>query len=408
MESSIGETDNVFNRDVDSVEAKLRKEGISMDHVTQDFLEGSELGDAASLRQRLANLSSEEAMQLTRRVDQQGNTGLLLASRSGDVELVQVLLSAGSNPNEADGQGVRSLHYAAQFNCTKLAEVLLHACAETNARDDVGETPLMWAAGAGRQSMIRLLVAHQADAWVRNNRGETPLMQASRFGAAGTVQELGQMPGANLEIKDASGRTAHALAVEGGHFDVADVLVKLGAAESSSAPARVLSSVEALHEAAKQGNSVAVSELLGSGKVQADSELEGETALLHAATAGHTLVVEALLSSRADPERTDGFEGETPLWRATLNNRLEVIWLLLEARVDPSRGISKGTVRTPCQLAQGWGFTECAELLRAASGDEEACGPEIHYPWGGPVIEIGRVKSQISNTNGTQAFSAMD
>lgn len=373
--------------DSDKLQETFRDKGVDLRHISQDFLEESELGDAASLKQHLDSLSKEDALQFTRRVDQQGSTGLLLAARRGDVALCEILLNAGANVNDADGQGVRALHYAAGRSRTSLISILLHAHAETDAQDDVGETALFWAAGSGRIASITCLLDAGADAAIKNRRGETALMHASRRGEASAIEVLGRLPGIDLDMLNVVGQSAHALACMNGQRDAAAVLVGLGAKPCSETPLRTLRGIAGFHEAAACGDAEAVREILGRNEVSVDAPFKGETALIRAASAGHTLVVEALLGAHADPERTDDFHGETPLWRAVLYHKIEVVWLLLNAGAEPSARVGG---RTPLDLAESWSYGDISDLLRIKTGGQ-ALGASAHKQttWGGPVPQIG-------------------
>lgn len=374
--------------DSDRLQQTFRDKGIDTRQISQDFLEESELGDAASLKQRLDSLSKEEALQVTRRVDQQGNTGLLLAVRRGDIELCEILLNAGANVNDADAQGVRALHHAAGRIKTSLAEILLAAKAEVDAQDDVGETALFWAAGQGCISSIKCLLDVDADASLKNRRGETALMHASRRGETSAIELLGQLPGAELDLVNTLGQSAHALASINGHQEAIAVLVGLGAKLSSEPAVRTLTGIQGLHEAAAFGDAEAVRGILGRNEVSVDVQFKGETALLRAASAGHTLVVEALLAANADPNRADDFHSETPIWRAVLSHNIEVVWLLLEVGVNASEQI-RG--RSPIDLAESWSYWDIADLLRIKTG-RKPHGPRVHEKstahWGGPVSQI--------------------
>lgn len=379
--------------DSDKLQETFRDKGIDTRHISQDFLEESELGDSTSLKQYLDSLSKEDALQFTRRVDQQGSTGLLLAARRGDVALCDVLLDAGANVNAADGQGVRALHYAAGRSSTSLLGALLRAGAETDALDDVGETALFWAAGSGCVECMQCLLDAGADRAITNRRGETALMNASRRGAVSAIEMLGRLQveegtisAVDLDRENSLGQSAHDLACMNGQYDAAAALVRLGAKPSSDTPVQALSGVSGLHEAAACGDAEAVREILGRNEVSADAPFKGETPLLRAASAGHTLVVEALLDSQADPERPDDFHGETPMWRAVLHHRLEVVWILLNAGAKPSTRVGG---RTPLQLAESWNFGDVADLLRIKTGGK-ALGVSVHEKvhWGGPVPQI--------------------
>jgi len=55
------------------------------------------------------------------------NTPLHNAARSGNIEIVKVLLSAGYDPNAVNAEGFTPLHIAAQAGHVEIAELLLNA-----------------------------------------------------------------------------------------------------------------------------------------------------------------------------------------------------------------------------------------------------------------------------------------
>lgn len=318
-------------------------------------------------------------------VDQQGRTGLLLASRRSDDELAQVLLDTGANPNDADSGGVTALHYAVGRGAMKVVDLLLHCKADADKTDDQGETPLMWASGPSGAAAAAALLAARADPWASTASGRTALMFASGRGDLKAVETLARLQGADLDALDAAGQSAHALALATGHSEVCDLLLQLGASASApgdgasgSAPAggaaqgggRVARLDEALLDAARRGDADAVAALLrrggGETAVDVDAEVGGETALLVAAGAGAGRAVEVLLEARADPNKADAYLQETPLVRAMLSRcSNELLWLLLEARADPSKGDLTG--RTAEAIASSWGDDAAAAILRAAA-----------------------------------------
>ncbi|XP_024891515.1 ankyrin-1-like, partial [Temnothorax curvispinosus] len=64
------------------------------------------------------------------------------AAWKGYVEITEVLLRNGANPNAAGKNGYMPLHYAAQFGKFKIVQLLLDRKADPNIQDDNGKTPL--------------------------------------------------------------------------------------------------------------------------------------------------------------------------------------------------------------------------------------------------------------------------
>jgi len=107
------------------------------------------------------------------------DTALNLAARTGNSEMVRLLLKADADVNAADSGGITPLHDAAFFGNDLVAEILLKAGANVNAigyRDKA--TPLCVAAIHGHLTMVKILLANGADINALDRDGKTPLQCA--------------------------------------------------------------------------------------------------------------------------------------------------------------------------------------------------------------------------------------
>ena len=125
----------------------------------------------------------------------EGATPLLRAAKSGDIEVVRLLLAAGADPHHEMPNGATALMYAAGLgwrNGSPLApsydqgpeeeaiatiELLMEQGVQLNARDEDGNTALHAAVtGRASETIIRFLVTEAgADPSIRNADGLTPL-----------------------------------------------------------------------------------------------------------------------------------------------------------------------------------------------------------------------------------------
>eukprot|EP01102_Stenamoeba_stenopodia_P018824 TRINITY_DN696_c0_g1_i1.p1 TRINITY_DN696_c0_g1~~TRINITY_DN696_c0_g1_i1.p1 ORF type:complete len:798 (+),score=192.75 TRINITY_DN696_c0_g1_i1:215-2608(+) len=107
-----------------------------------------------------------------------GSIPLHVAVASGDIEIVKLLLSLGSDANAKRGDGYTPLHLAAIQNNIEIAKLLV-GCTDINSESRFGTTPLHEAARRGFVSMVELLINHGAEVNAKDNDDMTSLHAAS-------------------------------------------------------------------------------------------------------------------------------------------------------------------------------------------------------------------------------------
>ena len=113
-----------------------------------------------------------------------GNSPIHIAISEGHLGVVRILLEHWMHTQGADGRdphGLTALMLAAAGGDIEMAKVLMDNGAPVNARTDVGTTALMFAAGRGQVAMLRLLLDSGADASLENAHGYTALALAQVF-----------------------------------------------------------------------------------------------------------------------------------------------------------------------------------------------------------------------------------
>ena len=91
-------------------------------------------------------------------------TPLFMAAKSGNAEILDLLVKAGADAASASTLGTTALMLAAASGSADAVKVLLGAGAPVNARDvHQGQTALMFAAASGRAEVIRVLAAAGAE-----------------------------------------------------------------------------------------------------------------------------------------------------------------------------------------------------------------------------------------------------
>ena len=113
----------------------------------------------------------------------------ILSHCSGNLEVAEMLLRYGANPNIRSSHCQGALYVALQKGHPGLASLLLKHGADPIARDDYGQT-LLHVASQRDQKTAQGLLESGVDANSRDNRDTTPLQLASRYGQKHIVQLL--------------------------------------------------------------------------------------------------------------------------------------------------------------------------------------------------------------------------
>ena len=104
------------------------------------------------------------------------NTKLCLAARNGELEMVQLLIEYGADPNNKCFRNQTALHRTVDV---KIAKILMDSGADIEARDKDNNTKLCLAASKGELEMAELLLENGADANTRCANNQTPLHLAA-------------------------------------------------------------------------------------------------------------------------------------------------------------------------------------------------------------------------------------
>ena len=185
------------------------------------------------------------------------------AVRSGDVESLRSLLSAGAAAAAVDERGMSALH---------------------------------WASLTGDETVATLLIdADRAAVNMRNAKGSVPLHLCSLRGHAGVSAAL-LGAGAEVDVPNAEGNTPlHAAAEHHGNTDVVLLLLEAGAAASAPNPREGWTP---LHLTALHGHYASAKALLDAG-AHADAIARGGAPLHMAAHKGHVDLLRLLVERGA-------------------------------------------------------------------------------------------------------------
>lgn len=166
-----------------------------------------------------------------------GSNLLCLASGSGCVKVVELLIEKDANVNIRDNEGKTPLHLAVIIpgQNTYIAKVLLNKGAEINIQDNEGKTPLHLAASyvvssfLGTQETkdenVKMLLDRGAEVNIQDNEGRTPLhLAVSTSGQSIQIAEILLNKGAEVDIQDNEGKTSLDYAISSGREEVIEIL----------------------------------------------------------------------------------------------------------------------------------------------------------------------------------------
>ncbi|HEX4825864.1 MAG TPA: ankyrin repeat domain-containing protein [Candidatus Polarisedimenticolaceae bacterium] len=302
---------------------------------------------------------------------------LYFAAVGNHLDVVRLLLDRGANPNDGE-----SVFHAAELNLRDCLELLVARGADiSNACAAYGNTPLYFLSGyhptvpnAPTVALgMRWLLEHGADPNVTSGKDRaTPLQQCAQNGWTEVVSMLLEH-GADPAQKRADGRTAYALAVRGGHREVAallpaselhpvDELIGACSRGDETAARAVLAKHTGIiasfthadrhtvSQTASSGNAAAIRTMKAVGFDLAWESTWAGTALHHAAWHGNVAMTRLLIELGAPINVRDRRFGSSPLgWaahgskncRAADEDYLAIVRALLDAGADRASSINR-------------------------------------------------------------------
>jgi uncharacterized protein len=251
------------------------------------------------------------------------------AAMRGDREAVRAALARKADVNAGQVDGTTALHWAAERDDVELAELLLTAGARVSVRTREGVTPLQLAAINGSERMLNRLIRSGADANAPlTAAGDTALMLAARTGKTEAVRVLIEAR-ADVNAKENwGGTTALMWAVAEGHAETAKVLLAAGAdvnARSHYVAAANGRGFEGRTPSARRTEEKV--EELASGWL---------TPVMFAARDGGLELTRMLVDAGADVDAVAG-DGKTPVALAIFNGNYDVASFLVDSGADVNK-----------------------------------------------------------------------
>lgn len=229
--------------------------------------------------------------------DSKKNGDLIAAIDVGDLNAVELSVSAGADINKKDKDGYTPLYYAIRKGACDIVRTLLDAGAKVNTV--LGKSkeiyPLGLAVHVNNVEMVKLLLKHGADVNFGGEGKFVPLIGAATLG----------------------------------HLEIAKLLIAYGANVNAENRHRM----SPLHAAARGENVDMVKLLLKQGGDVNAKGADDATCLHLAAMEGNPEILRCLIESGAQVNAID-YESNTPLHVAATYNKLEIVRLLIEAGAD--------------------------------------------------------------------------
>jgi uncharacterized protein len=325
-----------------------------------------------------------------------GVTPLSLACTNGSTAMITLLLEAGADPNAALRGGETPLMTAARTGKIGAVKALLSRGATVDAKLPQGQTALMWAAADGHFEVVEALLTAGADFRTPLESGFSPMLFAVRGGhtaivraflkAGVDVNEPAQ-PARSVRKFLRKGSSALTTAIENGHFELAALLLDLGAdandARSGYAPLHILSWIRKPDRGEDEGDPVPE----GSGSLTSEQlirKLVAKGADVHARLTGGPSGGGRIARKGCTPFMLAADTADAPYMR-----------LLVELGADPFT--SNVDACTSLMAAAGLGTRSADE----EAGTEDEAVEAVDY-----LLGLGADINAVSNTGDTAMHGA--
>eukprot|EP00746_Dinoflagellata_sp_MGD_P165987 gnl/MRDRNA2_/MRDRNA2_95591_c0_seq1.p1 gnl/MRDRNA2_/MRDRNA2_95591_c0~~gnl/MRDRNA2_/MRDRNA2_95591_c0_seq1.p1 ORF type:complete len:821 (+),score=211.88 gnl/MRDRNA2_/MRDRNA2_95591_c0_seq1:85-2547(+) len=287
------------------------------------------LGVTQDLQDQLLHAARQNDMEGVRRAieaginvnmkDPDGWTPIMWAAMHGSLDLVQLLLRHGANPDFADANGVSVRDLAPEH--TAVREVLIStndanerllSCAKADDWDgveqalhdgawvnmqDLGDAPeesmrstLMWASRHGAVHHILELATAKADLELRDKFGWTALLFAISNGHVGAVSALHHLK-ANFKVKSFEGDRPLHMAVRADDSEMVQVLIAAGLAPDEPDDEKLAPTLVA----ANLGCSYSLQALLALGASVSSTTKSKRTGMMLAVIKGYQRCIEVMI-----------------------------------------------------------------------------------------------------------------
>ena len=157
-----------------------------------------------------------------------GNTPLILALLSKDINSFTKLLSLNASPNIQNNNGETPLHISVKNNNFNFLLILLQNNADCNIQNKEGNTPLHLAVIKKEKNIIQILLKNGANPNIKNNLGKTAMHLAVINKLDESIIKIFEEKGGDFYfIKDNFNKTGFDYAKELGDIDYENNLIQI-------------------------------------------------------------------------------------------------------------------------------------------------------------------------------------
>ena len=231
-----------------------------------------------------------------------------------DLDLIELLLEKGANPNAKDCEMITPLHLACRNGDNKIVKLLIKHGADLVAQDQkIGSEyePIFWAYEANNMGVVETLIKAGVKLDVKNELGKTPLHLSCEQMDTKTIKLLLEK-GADANAENCDGYSPFDDTVCNGDIEEIQQFLDFGADINRIGSDGITSFTVAC---GNERDSKLVEYLISKGADVNGGKDAISTPLIHACIGENIELVKLLLKNGADIKISDD-EGQTPLHRA--------------------------------------------------------------------------------------------
>ncbi len=244
------------------------------------------------------------------KVDNEGNSVLMMAARYSSSAVAQFLIDNKANIKAINKNGQSALWFARSSENINFITMLVKNGDDIEMADPNGNTLLMYSAKRGLTDLVSTLISKGANVKAINKEGETAAHFARRHEKYETLKVLVEN-GADIEMADANGNTLLMYSAKRGLTDLVITLIN----KEANVKAINKGGETAAHFARKDEKYETLKVLVENGADPNFADVNGNTPLMFAAKRGLTDLIKMLIEKNAKLDAINKAE-KTALWFA--------------------------------------------------------------------------------------------